>query len=443
MSPEAQNTEYKTIWKDEYLKWICGFANAQGGTIYLGVKDDKTVCGIDNVEKLLEDLPNKIQSVLGLLVEVNLDEKPEGDVVEILTEPYPYPVNYKGQYYYRSGSTMKELKGPALDKFLLSKQGKHWDGVPVPKLAISDLDLKSIGTFQSMAGKNQRITPGDLKDTDEQLFNKLRLFEKKLLKKAAILLFHSDPESIVSGAYIKIGYFETENDLRYQDEIHGNIFQQIEKTLDLLFSKYIKSNIEYEEATRTEIYEYPYDAVREALLNAITHKDYSVSTPIQISVYPDKLIFWNPGQLPDNWTIDNLSIKHPSIPFNPDIANTLFRSGYIESWGRGTLKILEQCKRSELPEPKYKYDMSGFFVLFRKNIYHEEYLVSLGLNERQVKAVLYVKANTSITNSQYQDLNKISRITATRDLSELVEKYKVFEKSGKVGAGTNYRIIAS
>jgi ATP-dependent DNA helicase RecG len=87
--------------------------------------------------------------------------------------------------------------------------------------------------------------------------------------------------------------------------------------------------------------------------------------------------------------------------------------------------------------------MSGFFVTFRKDIYHKDYLVSLGLNERQVKAVLYAKTNTSISNSQYQDLNNVSRITATRDLSELVEKYKVFEKTGKVGAGTRYKIIAS
>ena len=443
MNSEKQNIEYKAIWKDDYLKWICGLANAHGGTIYIGVNDDKTVCGVDNAKKLLEDLPNKIQSVLGLLVDVNLEEKPEGNVLEIITEPYPYPVNYKGHYYYRSGSTMQELKGAALDKFLLSKQGKHWDGVPVPKLSLSDLSTSAIDTFRTLATKNQRIKKDDLKDTDDFLLSKLRLYEEKLLKRAAALLFHPDPESIISGAYIKIGYFESDEDLKYHDEIHGNIFHQIEKTMDLLFTKYIKINIGYEKATRVEGFEYPYYAIREALLNAIAHKDYSISTPIQISVYPDKLVFWNPGQLPDDWTIDNLLVKHPSIPFNPDIANTLFRSGYIESWGRGTLKIIEQCKGFELPEPRYRYEMSGFFVVFRKDIYHKEYLVSLGLNERQVKAVLFVKENSSISNSQYQDLNNISRITATRDLSELVDKYKIFEKSGKVGAGTNYKIIAS
>ncbi len=107
-------------------------------------------------------------------------------------------------------------------------------------------------------------------------------------------------------------------------------------------------------------FEYPKDAVREALLNAIAHKDYSGGVPIQISVYVDKIIFWNEGQLPENWTIENLLAKHPSIPYNPDIANALFRSGYIESWGRGTLKMIKECIKAGIPQPLYYYDMSGF-----------------------------------------------------------------------------------
>jgi ATP-dependent DNA helicase RecG len=443
MKSESQNIEYKSSWRDEYLKWICGFANAQGGTIILGVKDDKTVIGIENAKKLLEDIPNKVQSVLGIMIDVNLEERTEGDVLEIVTEAYPYPVNYKGRYFYRSGSTMKELIGSALNKFLLEKQGKHWDSVPVPGTAINDIDSNALENFRSMARKNQRIKPEDLKDTNEHLLSKLQLVETDKLKRAGVLLFYSDPEQYISGAYIKIGYFESDDDLIYQDEIHGNIFMQIERLLDLMFTKYIKQNISYDGATRIETFEYPFNAIREAILNAIAHKDYSMSTPIQISVYPDKIIFWNPGQLPDQWTIENLLIKHPSIAYNPDIANTLFRCGYIESWGRGTLKMINECKEIGVPSPKYEFNMSGFFVTFRKDIYHKEYLETLGLNDRQIKAVLFVKEKTTISNSQYQDLNKTSRITATRDLSELVEKFNIFERSGKIGAGTFYKLIAS
>jgi len=123
-----------------------------------------------------------------------------------------------------------------------------------------------------------------------------------MLKRAAILLFHPKPEKYVTGAYIKIGYFENEVDLIFQDESHGNFFMQIEQTMDLLFTKYIKAIISYEGITRVETYEYPREAIRKALLNAIAHKDYSGGIPIQIKVFKDRIMIWNDGQLPENWT---------------------------------------------------------------------------------------------------------------------------------------------
>ena len=146
------------------------------------------------------------------------------------------------------------------------------------------------------------------------------------------MLFLDNPERYVSGAYIKIGFFVTDDDLRYQDEIHGNLFSQAENTLDLLFSKYLKAYISYRGIQRLEKFLFPYLAVREALLNAIVHKDYSSGIPIQISVYDDKMVLWNSGQLPQDWTLERLLGKHPSVPCNPLVANAFFRAGYIESW---------------------------------------------------------------------------------------------------------------
>ena len=436
---ESQNIEYKTSWRDEYLKWICGFANANGGSIFIGKDDTGEVVGITDAKKLMEDIPNKVKDILGILVDVNLHKTAKGDFIEIIVEAYPYPVNYKGQYHYRSGSTKQELKGAALDKFLLQKKGKRWDGVPVPKVSVKELKQETFEFFRKRAFKSQRIDDDSLTDTNEHLIENLQLRENEFLKRAAILLFHPNPEKFVTGAYIKIGYFETDDDLKFQDEVHGNLFEQIEKTIDLLFTKYIKAEISYEGINRVEKYEYPKEAVREALLNAIAHKDYSGGVPIQISVYKDKIIFWNEGQLPENWTVKNLMEKHASRPYNPDIANALFRSGYIESWGRGTLKIIKECKQAGIPEPIFSYDSSDISVEFRKDIYNEKYLKSLNLSERQVKAVLLAKEKGKITNSEYQSLNDVSRETATRDLKELIEK-KLIKPSGQKGAGAFYTI---
>jgi ATP-dependent DNA helicase RecG len=441
--PENQSIEFKETWKDEYLKWICGFANANGGSLFIGKNDAGEIIHLENAKRLLEDVPNKVRDTLGILVDVNLHHTVKGDFIEIIVEPYPYPVNYKGQYHYRSGTTKQELKGAALDKFLLQRKGRRWDGVPLPNISIAELKQESFDFFRKRALKSQRIEEDVLTDSNELLIENLQLKENIYLKRAAILLFHPKPENYITGAYIKIGFFETDDDLKFQDEIHGNLFEQIEKAMDLLFTKYIKADISYEGINRVEKYEYPKDAVREALLNAIAHKDYSGGVPIQISVYNDKIIFWNEGQLPENWTIENLLTKHPSKPYNPDIANALFRSGYIESWGRGTLKMIKECIDAGLPKPLYYYDMSGFFVEFRKDIFSEKYLKSLGLNDRQEKAIIFIKEKGKISNSEYQELNNVSKATATRDLSELVEKYEILRRAGDIGAGTNYVLIGS
>jgi ATP-dependent DNA helicase RecG len=437
---EDQNIEYKESWRDEYLKWICGFANANGGKIVIGKDDDGEITGLKDAKRLMEDIPNKVKDVLGILVDVNLHKSKKDEYIEILIEPYPYPVNYKGQYHYRSGSTKQELKSAALDKFLLQKIGKRWDGVPVPKVSVKELKQETFDFFRKKALKSQRINEESLTDSNEHLLENLQLKEGEYLKRAAIMLFHSNPENFVTGSFIKIGYFQTDDELIFQDEIHGNLFEQIEKTIDLLITKYIKAEISYEGITRVEKYEYPKEAIREALLNAIAHKDYSGGVPIQISVYGDKIIFWNEGQLPENWTVKNLLEKHASRPYNPDIANALFRSGYIESWGRGTIKIIKECKQAGIPEPVFNYDSSDISVEFRKDIYNEKYLKSLNLNKRQIKAVLYLKEKGKINNSDYQNLNNVSRETATRDLKELIDR-QLMKPSGQKGAGAFYTLI--
>jgi ATP-dependent DNA helicase RecG len=306
-----------------------------------------------------------------------------------------------------------------------------------------DLKNDTFDFFRKKATKSKRLEPEDLSGTNQELLESLQLYleEEKMLKRAAILLFHPKPEKYVTGAFIKIGYFENEADLMYQDEAHGNLFEQIEKTMDLLFSKYIKALISYEGISRVETYEYPKEAIREALLNAVAHKDYSGGAPIQIKVFKDRIMIWNDGQLPENWTITNLLKKHASKPYNPDIANTLFRSGYIESWGRGIEKMMNYCLEAGIPAPNYSFEGSDFLVEFRKDIYNEEYLTSLGLNERQIKAVLFVKENGKITNSDYQKINKVSKRTATNELTELVEKYALLNRNGTSGSNIFYNLV--
>ncbi|GAA4364007.1 hypothetical protein GCM10023185_33140 [Hymenobacter saemangeumensis] len=274
----------------------------------------------------------------------------------------------------------------------------------------------------------------------DALLANLHLVEGDYLKRAAILLFHSTPERFVTGAYLKIGRFATDDDLRYQDEVHGPLLDQIEKGLDLLLTKYLVADIRYGGASRTEVFMFPPEALREALLNALAHKDYSSSAPVQISVYDDRLIFWNDGQLPDHWTVENLTHKHPSRPFNPDVANTLFRAGYIESWGRGTIKMINECRRHALPVPRYTFEAGGCTVEFLK--YTEAALRQQGLRDELIKIVLSVQTAGTVTNSAVQQLTGVSKSTATRFLNEL-DRLGILQKSGTTGVGTEYVLKGS
>lgn len=435
--PEQQNIEYKQSWHDDYLKWVCGFANAQGGLIFIGKDDNGNVVGIADYKKLMDDIPNKIKNAMGIMVEVNLHEEKGKYFIEIVTHPYSVPISLRGRYYYRSGSTKQELTGASLNEFLLKKSGKTWDDVIEPRAKFEDIDEKSVATFLKAAENAGRLPENDGLALPE-LFEKLRLTENGQLKRAAMILFGKDPGKFYPNTFVKIGRFGKDDaDIKFQETENGNLVVLLQGVLNQLNHKFLTRPIEFEGMHRIEKGEYPVPAIREMLLNALVHRNY-MGAPIQIRVYEDKISVWNEGSLPEGLTFAALKRSHSSRPRNPIIADVTFKGGYIDAWGRGTIKILETCKLADLPEPEMKEQDGGFIITLFKDNLTEEQLVKLGLNDRQLKAISFVKEKGKISNADYQELFGVSKPTATRDLTELVEKYELFERLGQTGAGTAY-----
>jgi hypothetical protein len=150
---ENQRLEWKESWRDEYLRWICGFANAEGGKLVIGMDDRGVVKGVAQSQRLLDELPNKIRDILGVMAEVRLVKKTGKELVEIKVAAYPSPISHKGEYWVRSGGTNQQLKGAALDRFLLRKHGRTWDGVPVPRVAPKDLSKEAVAGFRGWPNK--------------------------------------------------------------------------------------------------------------------------------------------------------------------------------------------------------------------------------------------------------------------------------------------------
>jgi ATP-dependent DNA helicase RecG len=204
-----------------------------------------------------------------------------------------------------------------------------------------------------------------LQEPDAALVEKLNLLEGSYLKRAAILLFHATPQRWFIGASVKIGYFRSDTDLVYHDQIEGDLFTQSQRTVEVLLAKYLKAVISYEGLQRVETLPVPEAALREALLNALIHRDYAVGAPIQIRVYDDRLHIWNPGELPEHWSVERLLQMHPSRPFNPAIANAFFRAGEIEAWGRGIQRIFDACRQAGMPPPRLDYTAGDWSMEFR------------------------------------------------------------------------------
>jgi len=435
---ENQNIEYKQTWRDEYLKWICGFANAQGGKIYIGIDDQGEVTGTEDYKKLMDDIPNKVVNHLGLVVDVNLHNKRNKHYIEVDIPVSTVPISYHGAYHYRSGSTKQELKGAALHKFLLQKIGVSWEQQIAPTATLDDIDQDTVKRFLQKAIINKRISEHAASSDTLTLFKNLDLInEKGEFLLAALLLFGKRPKKYAPAAYFKIGRFgRSPSDLLFQDIVEGNILDMADSVMEILNRKYLVRPISYEGLLRKEPLEYPEDALREAILNAIIHKDYH-GTTIFLSIYNSQLVIWNPGKLPDSLTVEQLKSKHRSIPRNRLIADVFFMAGYIEAWGRGIDIMMEGCREYSIPEPIIAEEQDGISVTFQKDLYTIESLQSLQLNSRQINAILFIKEKGSITNASYQAINSISKPVATRDLADLVSR-NLIQKVGTTGKGTKY-----
>lgn len=440
--PEDQNIEYKQSWHDDWLKTICGFANAKGGSLYVGKDNIGNIVGLVNSAKLMEDIPNKIKNHLGIITEINLVGSPPNNFIEIIVPAYSVAISYHSRYYHRTGSTTSELTGSTLTDFLLLKSGRTWDDLIEDRASIDDLDMDSQTKFLNAAERSGRISvESDISRID--LLEKLRLSNGGKIKRAAIILFGKDPGKFYPNISVKIGRFgKSDDDLISQEVVEGNLLKILFEVPEILNNKFLTKKIDFEGLQRIERGEYPVAALREMLLNALVHKNYSGAS-IQIRVYDNKISIWNEGTLPVGLSFEALKRQHPSRPRNPLIADVCFKGGFIDAWGRGTLKIINSCKEADLPEPEMKEIDGGFLVTIFKDVFPEVLIAKLGLNERQKQAVLYIKNFGSISNQKYQELYKVSKATATRDLTELADKFKLLHKEGKTGAGTIYLLKGS
>jgi ATP-dependent DNA helicase RecG len=417
---ESETLEFKENFGEEVIETAVAFSNKDGGIILVGVSDKGEIKGVSIGKETLKEWSNKISQTTEptLIPEIESCKLKGKTIVVIKIKESPLkPVSYKGVCFMRIKNSNKKLTPKEISELHLQTIGSSWDSFVARDSKIEDIDFGKVEEYIKLANQTGRrkITEKPL-----EVLKKLDLIKDGKPTWAAILLFGKNPQKFVPQAKIHCGRFKDEVTIIDDELIEGSIIDQIDKAMD-----FVKRHLKVEfvitgRPRREQIWEYPLEAIREAIINAVCHSDYTEASDIQVRIYDDRLIVWNPGKLPIGITIEDLYRPHKSVLRNRLIAQIFFDIGLIERWGTGIQRIIDSCQRQNLPIPIFE-EYQGFRVIFRKP-YAKEELKKLGLNDRQIKAVEYVEKRGSITNREYQKLTLVSRKTATRDLTDLVKR---------------------
>ncbi len=436
---ECDSIEFKENFDKETIETAVAFANTKGGNIFIGVSNNGIIKGIQIGRETLKDWANRISQSTEprIIPEIEENEIDGKRIVKIYIKEFPIkPVSVVGKCFRRVGTSNRLMTPQEIAQMHLHTTDTSWDKFPAKDAQIKDIDIEKVKKYIKKANETGRRKIGQ--ETSWQVLEKLGLTKDEQPTWAAILLFGKDPQHFLSHAAIHCGRFKEETIIIDDRMIEGTIIEQVDETME-----FIKKNINVkflmtEKPEREQKWDYPLDALREAVINAVCHRDYTIPSKTEIRIYDDKLVVFSPGGLPAGITIEDLYRSHSSVLRNKVIGEVLYDIGWIEQWGSGIEKMRNACVKNGLPEPNFE-EYQGFKVILRKDVYTVEYLQNIGLNERQIKAVLYVKEKGKITNKEYQKLNQVSRQMSTIDLSKIVEK-GLFTRIGKAGKAIAYKL---
>jgi len=299
---------------------------------------------------------------------------------------------------------------------------------------LSDIDGEKIRWFLRMA-KASRKYPLKEDAPIKDVFAHLDLIRDGKLTNAAVLLFGKNPHKFFIQAEVKCLQFsgtEVRKPFVNYQVYSGNLFEQVDKARAFVLDAIKFPVIQKAGSARFERpYEIPEFAIQEAIVNAVAHRNYNNTSGVQVMVFVDRVEVWNSGSLPSGLTVEDLKKPHTSFPANPYLANALYLADYAQRAGSGTIEMVEQCKAQHVPEPEFMLIRNKEFrSILPRDMFTENSLIKIGLSERQIKAVIYVKEKGRITNREYRKLTGLSDEGARKDLNEIIKK-KVLKIKGK------------
>ncbi len=440
---ETENVELKPSLSqiNEIVESVSAFSNAGGGIILVGISNSGKILGVDIGKDTIERLTNKISQNTDpkIYPKISVEEIENKKIIAVKVEKSGNTPHLAfGRFFKRVGKSTMQASRDEYEKLVLKKHKEEllFDSLICKDAKTDDINAEKVRWFAERA-KAERGLIAESDAPVEDILEKLELKKGGKYANAAILLFGKSPKKYFMQAEIRCGRFkgmDVTSPFIDMKIFNGNLFEQRDRTIEFI-ENHIKLSAETKGWEREEKWEYPIEALREALINALCHRDYFSSGNIQVSIFEDRFEIWNPGGLPEPLTIDDLKKRHKSIPRNKLIANCLFLTKDIERWGSGTNKMIKLCEEYGMPQPVFLEESGGFSVIFRKS-HIPIGLEGLELNERQKKAIQYIKINKKITRTEYAKLFNCSIRTAFNDIQNLTSK-NILARKG-IGKNTYY-----
>lgn len=367
---EDERTEFKKSFGLPVVESLCAFANTRGGSVFVGVQDDGTVVGVNTGKETIQNWTNqiKLSTAPVLIPDIREYSHPKGTVVELVVDEYPVkPVSCKGRYYRRVKNANHQLTVREVVDWHTRTVTTSWDYFPDPNHTVADISLEKVASFVDLMSENRRHP---VQDSALEVLRKFELLREQGITLGCYLLFMED-ESVLST--IEMGRFQTETVIKDTARVKTDLFSEIEAVMDFV-TKHINKNVIISgEPRHTERWEYPLDAIREIVVNAVVHRDYSRTSDTVIKVFDNRIEFYNPGKLPSDLSVEKfLSNEYTSVLRNKQIASVFKEAGIVEKYGSGIRRVREAFLNAGGKEPLFEELGEGF----RVTVY------SLDLNER-------------------------------------------------------------
>jgi ATP-dependent DNA helicase RecG len=391
---ETEYIEFKLRFNDEVIESLTAFANTKGGKVLVGVKDNGApvknfTIGRETVQECLNEIKNKTEPTI--IPDVNIVNYQGSEVIEFSIPEFPVkPVACRGRYFKRVKNSNHQLNPVEIADIYMQSMQYSWDSYPYNGANIDSLNKGKIRAFITKVNSIGRF---QLPKSPEAALQKLRMLKDNVPSNAAMILFSK--ENLLYNVHI--GRFKTPSLIIADKMINGNLYDVVEESMQTI-TGHLKFAFEITGKTtqRTEIPEYPLDAIREALLNCVIHRDYRNPSDVQIKIFDQQIVFFNPGGLYGNITEEELYTDiYRASTRNKQLAEAFYLTHDIEKYGSGFIRIRNAIRNY----PTMVFEFRNLGDGFESKFSYTEQKISI----RQIRGVKVTDGGTGRVTDKVTD----------------------------------------